>query len=179
MNERRYLLIKLAEEATEISQAVLIATQYGDSNIHDKESKENFALLHGELNDLLAVINVLNERHDFAYTPNNVFIEHNKEILKCNSHSLQYLLLKLAGEVSQLSQRTLKAIQFGLLEVYQAQNKTNLALMHEHIDITMAMLDLLNTQYDFRYKRDNEAIHRKIEKLHHFFSYILTQCHSE
>ena len=65
MNRRQYLLCKLAEEASEIAQIALKTQQFGLDEVYEKES--NRVRCHGELNDLLAVVDMLNEEVDFGF----------------------------------------------------------------------------------------------------------------
>ena len=178
MTEQRYLLIKLAEEATEISQAVIETLDFGLSQFHDAESVQKTVLLHNEINDLLAALNELNMRFEMDYKPNQETISNEKRLLNYYAKNSQYLLMQLSSQACKLAQRTLKTIQFGLLEVYPLNNKTNKQVLHEEIDKLMAIVDLLNTHHRFNFTRNAEAINDKKEKMHHYFSYILRECDS-
>jgi hypothetical protein len=79
MNKTQYLLTKLAEEASEISQAALKAQQFGFDSINPYNQYTNLESLHGELNDLWAIIEMLNENHNFMYAPSSDAIKLKKE----------------------------------------------------------------------------------------------------
>jgi hypothetical protein len=67
----QYLLIKLAEEAAEVSQIALKAAQFGLDEVYQEgDGRNNAQRVHGELDDLLAVLQMLNEEHNFGYRPN-------------------------------------------------------------------------------------------------------------
>lgn len=60
MNREQYLLGKIAEEAAEVAQIALKAQQFGFDSFHpDDPDTTNLDLLRGELNDLLAVVGML------------------------------------------------------------------------------------------------------------------------
>lgn len=66
MNKQQYLLIKLAEEASEIAQAALKAAQFGMNSYHPETEISNTTQLFTELDDLHGVINLLrNEGVDY------------------------------------------------------------------------------------------------------------------
>lgn len=69
MNRLQYLLNKLAEEASEISQIALKTSQFGlEETYIDKTNKER---CHMEINDLLGVIAALNNEFNFDFQPDN------------------------------------------------------------------------------------------------------------
>lgn len=85
MDIEQYYLIKLAEEASEISQIALKTSQFGmDEAYQVLTNKER---IHAELNDLLAVVGVLNANYNFGFTPNE---EAMKEKIKKMNEYLQY-----------------------------------------------------------------------------------------
>lgn len=58
--ETTELLLKLAEEASEVAQACCNALHHGFDSFHPNDpSKDNLDLLQGEVTDLLAVVNML------------------------------------------------------------------------------------------------------------------------
>lgn len=178
MTEQRYLLIKLAEESSEISQAVMESLNFGLSQFHDAESVQKTVLLHNEINDLLAALDELNMRFELDYKSNKETIRNEKRLLNGYAKNSQYLLLQLSSQACKLAQRTLKTIQFGLLEVYPLTNKTNQQVLHEEIDKLMAIVELLNTHHHFNFTPNAEAINDKKEKMKHYFFYILRECES-
>lgn len=67
MNIEQFLLLKLAEEASEVAKDALKAAQFG----LDEEGApyDNRARLNGELNDLLAIVSLLNSNTTLNYLP--------------------------------------------------------------------------------------------------------------
>lgn len=56
MNRLQYLLTKLAEEASEISQIALKAQQFGLDSVSPKTGESNRGAIKKEVNDLLGVL---------------------------------------------------------------------------------------------------------------------------
>jgi hypothetical protein len=69
MNHLQYYLGKLAEEGSEVAQIALKTQQFGPTEIMPGQPLNNFERCHMELDDLMAVIEVLNERFAFNYVP--------------------------------------------------------------------------------------------------------------
>lgn len=65
MNREQYLLTKLAEEAVEVAQMALKTQQFGMLEVYKTE--DNRTRLHAELNDLFAIIEMLNKECDFKF----------------------------------------------------------------------------------------------------------------
>lgn len=83
MNKFQYYLTKLAEEAGEIIKAALKTQQFGYKVIGPTGiSYDNKQDCHNEINDLLAVIEILNEKHGFEFTPNREAIEAKKKKMR-------------------------------------------------------------------------------------------------
>lgn len=59
MSREQYLLTKIAEEASEVAQIALKTAQFGLQAQGPCQTKPNFELLRGELNDLLAVVEMV------------------------------------------------------------------------------------------------------------------------
>lgn len=71
LSEDQYYLLKLSEEAAEVSQMVSKTMQFGLDEIFTPIGKTNQARLKDEINDFLAVIEVLNEKFGFGFSPDN------------------------------------------------------------------------------------------------------------
>ena len=84
MNYTQFLLIKLAEEAAEISQIALKASQFGLQEKNPKLEWNNVERIYAELNDLLGVVDILNSTSDieFKFVPNEQAILLKKEKIK-------------------------------------------------------------------------------------------------
>lgn len=78
MNLLQHYLGKLAEEGSEIAQIALKTQQFGGHEVMKEQPLTNFERCHKEINDLLAVVEVLNEHHGFGFTPDPAHIEAKK-----------------------------------------------------------------------------------------------------
>lgn len=67
MTHEQFLLMKLAEEATEIAQIALKTAQFGMTEKHPDLPLNNKERIHLELNDLLAVVDELNSWAQFGF----------------------------------------------------------------------------------------------------------------
>lgn len=70
MSHEQYLLIKLAEEASEVAQIALKTAQFGMLGKNPELAENNQQRIHGELNDLLAIVDGLNNNFNFGFKPN-------------------------------------------------------------------------------------------------------------
>lgn len=70
MSHEQFLLIKLAEEASEIAQIALKTAQFGMLEKHPEKMLNNKERIHLELNDLNAIVDELNSWANFEYKPN-------------------------------------------------------------------------------------------------------------
>ena len=78
MNLLQHYLTKLAEEGSEVAQIALKTQQFGPSEVMPGQPLNNFERCHQELDDLLAMVEELNEKFDFGYTPSRDRIEAKK-----------------------------------------------------------------------------------------------------
>jgi hypothetical protein len=70
MTRAQFLLVKLAEEAAEVSQIALKSAQFGLSEVYDTGGKTpatNLERIHRELDDLMGVLQMLNTEFGFGY----------------------------------------------------------------------------------------------------------------
>lgn len=72
MNRLQYLLNKLAEEASEVSQIALKTAQFGLEKCKPGQDLTNAQRTHGELNDLLAIVDLLNREFGFGFVPSEI-----------------------------------------------------------------------------------------------------------
>ena len=70
MNQLQHLLTKLAEEGAEVAQIALKTSQFGPLEVMPGQPLSNFERCHLELDDLWAMVEMLNEQYGFSYTPN-------------------------------------------------------------------------------------------------------------
>lgn len=74
MNLLQYYLGLLTEECNEVGQISSKCSRFGLLEQCPGLDQNNKARLHGEINDLLAVVEVLNEKFDFGFKPDPVAI---------------------------------------------------------------------------------------------------------
>ncbi|WNL63312.1 hypothetical protein [Citrobacter phage Tr1] len=67
LSNQDYLLVKLAEECTEVGQMVAKVLQFGLDEKQHEDGPSNRERLHAELNDLMAAIKMLNDEEGFGY----------------------------------------------------------------------------------------------------------------
>lgn len=87
---------------------------------------------------------------------------------------LQFLLNLLAEECTEVGQRASKAIRFGLNEVQKGQDLDNKERLHLELTDLVAVVLLLNNEFDFNFDFDEldwSAINAKHEKIEKFYEY--------
>lgn len=72
MTYEQYLLVKLAEEAAEVSQIALKAAQFGLDDAHPFGGLNKAGRIAEELDDLLAIVDILNSDYGLAFTPSQM-----------------------------------------------------------------------------------------------------------
>ena len=84
---------------------------------------------------------------------------------------LQFLLLKLAEEAGEIVQIAAKTSQFGMLEKYPEQPFTNAERCHQEINDLLAIIDMLNDEFNFGFVGDVYAMEMKKKKASKYLSY--------
>lgn len=79
MNREQYYLLKLGEECSEVAQIASKISQFGMHEICPGKSETNAERCHAELDDLMAMIDVLNEEFGLGYEPSIERIEAKKD----------------------------------------------------------------------------------------------------
>lgn len=79
MSVQQHLLLKLAEEASEITHIALKTMQFGYDSVKPDTSEKNIIRLREEINDLLAAIDMLNTSCDFNFKTDLNHISRKKE----------------------------------------------------------------------------------------------------
>lgn len=79
MNREQYLLTKLAEECNEIAQDALKTQQFGFHSYNPDTGINNTQYLTNELNDLFAILEMLEESGYFMFMPCPNAISEKKE----------------------------------------------------------------------------------------------------
>lgn len=78
MNRLQLLLTKLAEEGSEVAQIALKTQQFGFNESCPGQPFTNAERTHQEIDDLMAMVEMLNEEFGFGYIPNRERIEAKK-----------------------------------------------------------------------------------------------------
>lgn len=78
MKYDQFLLTKLAEEASEIAQIALKTQQFGFDEKHPDLAFTNKERIKQELNDIMAIIEVMNDKLDFGYVKDTEAIAQKK-----------------------------------------------------------------------------------------------------
>lgn len=78
MNQEQYYLLKLGEECAEVTQIASKISQFGMLEMCPGQPYTNAARCHMELDDLMAMIDVLNEKYGLGYEPSLDRIEAKK-----------------------------------------------------------------------------------------------------
>ena len=85
MNNLQFLLTKLSEECAEIAQVASKTIQFGYRSKHPEKDETNLERLHSELDDLYAIVKMLNEQYAFDYIQNEENIA--KKIARVNHYA--------------------------------------------------------------------------------------------
>ena len=88
---------------------------------------------------------------------------------------LQYLLIKLAEEASEISQMALKSSHFGLEEVYN--DEYNKARLQQELTDLNAIVKMLNYEFDFGYEVSDADVEIKINKVNEWYNHSVTYGH--
>ena len=78
MNHLQFYLTKLAKEGSEVAQIARKTRQFGPSEAMPSQPLNNFERCHLELDNLNAMVEELNEKFGFGYTPNRGRMEAKK-----------------------------------------------------------------------------------------------------
>lgn len=79
MNQLQHLLTKLAEEGSEVAQIALKTAQFGPNEVMPGQPLDNFQRCHQELDDLMAMVEMLNDQYGFGYKPSRERMDAKKE----------------------------------------------------------------------------------------------------
>lgn len=82
MTRLQWLLGKLAEEGSEVTKNALKTMQFGPIAVAPDQTYNNFLLCHEEIDDMVAVIEMLNEEFRFGYRINRERVDDKKKKLE-------------------------------------------------------------------------------------------------
>lgn len=103
MSNMQYLLTKLAEEGNEVAQMALKNQHFGIDECQFEGGESNRQRLHGEINDLLGVIRLLNEEESFGFTPDeDAIVAKMEKIRHYRAYSVSLGLVKKKWNKTEL-----------------------------------------------------------------------------
>lgn len=104
MNREQYLLCVLGEEASEVGQMASKNQRFGSQEIFPGQPLTNAQRTHLEIDDLMAMVEMLNEEFSFGYLPSRDRIEAKKA--KVNHYGKYSESLGLVNEVANESPKS-------------------------------------------------------------------------
>lgn len=75
MNLQQLMFLKLSEECNEVGQECSKIIQFGMDEVYAPIGKSNRDRLRAELQDLFAIVQILNEDHDLRFVPSPEAVE--------------------------------------------------------------------------------------------------------
>lgn len=105
MNLQQLLFLKLAEECNEVGQECSKIMQFGMDEVYAPIGISNRDRLRGELQDLFAIVQILNEEFDLGFVPSPEAVEVKRaKVMHYAQYSKEIGTLRLeAGEVSVIN----------------------------------------------------------------------------
>jgi NTP pyrophosphatase (non-canonical NTP hydrolase) len=85
LNRQQLLLVKLAEEASEVAQIALKTVQFGAHETCPGLLQDNFERVNAELQDLFAVVQILNDEFDLGFVSDETLVK--LKTLKINKYA--------------------------------------------------------------------------------------------
>lgn len=82
MKNWQYLHLKLSEECNEVGQMASKNMHFGREERQFSDGESNRERLHNELNDILAIVELMNEEEGFDFSPDRDKIERKKDKVK-------------------------------------------------------------------------------------------------
>lgn len=102
MTRLQHLLGKLAEEGAEVAQIALKTQHFGPQEAMPGQPYTNFERTHHELDDLWAMVEMLNEEFAFGYVPSRERIEAKKvKVQKYLNYSIHLGLVEGESDVTE------------------------------------------------------------------------------
>ncbi|EOZ8645586.1 hypothetical protein ACQWTT_001337 [Acinetobacter baumannii] len=170
MNLLQHCLLKLGEESGEIATSLLL-----DDCVADKaNSFSNGQEIRNEINDLEAVIRILNQEFNFNFGGLSRYqnIYHSRFALENSEKDLSFWALYTINICLSLSKLTSKCIQFGLREKEQEFGEDNYSRVCSSLRDLFFGIDQLN-KFGLDFTLDEERVSRKIAKVNQFRRYSI------
>jgi len=103
MTKEQYYFTKLAEECSEVAQIALKTQQFGMLEKRQGQDLTNAERCHEELNDILAIVEVLNDAFGFGFTRNEGAIAAKKaKVLRYMKYSMDLGFVDIADNGGDL-----------------------------------------------------------------------------
>lgn len=83
-------------------------------------------------------------------------------------NTLQHHLLKLSEECNEIGKLCSKSMLFGLDSVNPETGQQNIEALHDELNDLLAVIELLNTEYNFNFSKDDRKISNKIIKMNSY-----------
>lgn len=78
MNRNEYIVLVMGEEASEVAQMASKLLRFGMHDVFAGKHAKNTELAHKELDDLTAMVEMMNDELGFGYVPNRINIDAKK-----------------------------------------------------------------------------------------------------
>lgn len=168
MNHLQFLLLKLAEEASEVAIAIIEAKENKPQQFLQGSDLDE---IHLELNDLYAVVNLLNKQYNFEYR----IPEFSAKFCDLDMESPKFsaLLFKVIKQCHEIGKITAKTIQFGLLERHPDLDLNNKQRIHEELNKLSNHIINLNEFWAFGFELSQERMSYKAEKIEFYLNYSI------
>ena len=143
MTTEQYYLTKLTEECVEVAQIALKTQQFGMDEAMPGQPFSNKQRCHQEIDDLMAIIEVLNSDHGFGYVQNREAIEAKKiKVLKYLTYSQELGFVDSepstqSAKGEQTTQAHVKALKDALYEAWSMTFKGSHKMFSEYFDSLM------------------------------------------
>lgn len=160
MNGLQHLLIKLSEEASEVSSAVI------DGNTRHRDCQRQ---IKNELQDLFSIVEMLNISYQFGFNIQSKFEQATRQA-PYRSDAPFMDMVSICQGISKIS---LKTAQFGLLERCPDLADNNKQRMHKQLMQLVWIIQSINEYEQFDFALDSQSVSKKIQKVHHYREYSI------
>lgn len=170
MNQLQHLLLKLNEECVEVAFA---ATELKGAKLNANaiwQLADKAVDMDLEINDLNAVIRLLNKFYNFSYVYDKKHAD--EEFIRQAMHKgFEYWSDKIETYCLEVAKLSSKAMQFGLLERHPNLSENNLQRIHKALDDLYIAITVLVSKFNLPYKLDQKKIDNKMAKIMQYLDY--------
>lgn len=170
MNQLQHLLLKLNEESVEVAFASTELKGAKSNTNAIWQLADKAVDMDLEINDLNAVIGLLNKFYNFSYVYDKKHAD--EEFIRQAAHKgFEYWSDKIATHCLQVAKLASKAMQFGLLERHPNLSENNLQRIHMALDDLYIAITVLASKFNLPYKLDQQKINNKMAKIMQYLDY--------